>query len=442
MPGSRGALPNSPGIRACSCCRARPPSATSAQQHRARRADHGPSARTSGPARSRSGSGSCAPARSCSRPGRSSSRSYFRATTDPGSCWRARRRRISIATACARARARAVVTVTDGAYRTALDLRAAGVEIAAIVDQRPGSAMADAARQRRHRGHRRRDGRRQRAGHCCVAGDRARRPDARLRPRPDVGRLGAVRAPVLAVARAAHLERCRARVRAVGIGRTRALGRGLPRRLRPCGSACGRRGGGRRGGRRRAVTQASRSGSAVSGDEPSVTGSAHGRLAAREPGQEGLRVDFQNDVTARDLAARRAGRIPLDRAREALHDGRHGDGPGQDVEPQCARHRRRDTRASRSRKSGTRLSGCRIRPCHSAASRAWRAAISSTRCGRRRCTSCGCTRAPCSRTSASGSARATSRRAARTSMLRSRASAAPCARLAAYSTPRRSARSR
>ena len=32
----------------------------------------------------------------------------------------------------------AVVTATDGAYRTALDLRAAGVEIAAIVDQRPG----------------------------------------------------------------------------------------------------------------------------------------------------------------------------------------------------------------------------------------------------------------------------------------------------------------
>jgi sarcosine oxidase, subunit alpha len=41
----------------------------------------------------------------------------------------------------------AVVTATDGAYRTALDLRAAGVEIATIVDQRPRSAMADAARQ-------------------------------------------------------------------------------------------------------------------------------------------------------------------------------------------------------------------------------------------------------------------------------------------------------
>ena len=33
---------------------------------------------------------------------------------------------------------------------------------------------------------------------------------------------------------------------------------------------------------------------------------------------------------------RRAGRLPLDRARQALHHDRHGDRPGQDVEHECA----------------------------------------------------------------------------------------------------------
>ncbi len=32
--------------------------------------------------------------------------------------------------------------------------------------------------------------------------------------------------------------------------------------------------------------------------------------------------------------------VPFHRAREALHDHRHGDRPGQDLQPQCARHRR------------------------------------------------------------------------------------------------------
>ena len=96
---------NSPGIRACSCCRARPPSATSRTTTSGSSSGSRIIARMPRRARSASGSGSCAPARSCSRPARSSSRSCFRATTVPGSCWRARRTRTSIATACARARA-------------------------------------------------------------------------------------------------------------------------------------------------------------------------------------------------------------------------------------------------------------------------------------------------------------------------------------------------
>jgi sarcosine oxidase, subunit alpha len=51
-------------------------------------------------------------------------------------------------------------------------------------------------------------------------------------------------------------------------------------------------------------------------------------------------VDFQNDVTAKDIA-RGARGLPLDRARQALHHHRHGDRPGQDVEHERARHRRR-----------------------------------------------------------------------------------------------------
>ncbi len=42
-------------------------------------------------------------------------------------------------------------------------------------------------------------------------------------------------------------------------------------------------------------------------------------------------VDLQNDVTANGHRARRARRLPLRRASEALHHARHGDRPGQDL---------------------------------------------------------------------------------------------------------------
>ncbi len=47
-------------------------------------------------------------------------------------------------------------------------------------------------------------------------------------------------------------------------------------------------------------------------------------------------VDFQNDVTAADIALARARRLSLGRAREALHHDRHGDRPGQDQQHQRA----------------------------------------------------------------------------------------------------------
>ena len=42
-------------------------------------------------------------------------------------------------------------------------------------------------------------------------------------------------------------------------------------------------------------------------------------------------VDFQNDVTAKDIELAVAGGLALDRARQALHHHRHGDRPGQDA---------------------------------------------------------------------------------------------------------------
>ena len=58
-------------------------------------------------------------------------------------------------------------------------------------------------------------------------------------------------------------------------------------------------------------------------------------------------VDFQNDVTAQGSGARGARRLPLDRARQALHHDRHGDRPGQDLEHERARRRRRSARQAR-----------------------------------------------------------------------------------------------
>ena len=57
-------------------------------------------------------------------------------------------------------------------------------------------------------------------------------------------------------------------------------------------------------------------------------------------------VDFQNDVTTQGSRAGRARRLRVDRAHQALHDDRHGDRPGQDVEHERARDRGRRPRAT------------------------------------------------------------------------------------------------
>ena len=193
---------------------------------------------------------------------------------------------------------------------------------------------------------------------------------------------------------------------------------------RPLGRTRGRRG---RGARRGARQRPSGAGDAVRSER--WRAAAVSRAPPRKAGRRRAEI-LRGFPERRDGArsrARAAGRIPLDRARQALHHGRHGDRPGQDLEHERARHRRRH---SASRSAGGRPhdlphavhAGHFRRAC-----RPRRAARCSIRCARRRCTTGPARAARCSRTSASGNARATSRARARTCTPPSRANAAPCA---------------
>ncbi len=164
--------------------------------------------------------------------------------------------------------------------------------------------------------------------------------------------------------------------------------------------------------------------------------------AASAKGRGRAFVDLQNDVTAKDIGLALREGFEFDRAREALHHHRHGDGPGQDVEHECPRPRGGVARQARAggrhhdipvavytrhlRRAGGAEPGCAVRSgAHDADPR-----LGRLHTGRR------------SRTLACGSAPAASRRAARTCTPPSTANARPCARARAFSTLPRSARSR
>ena len=139
-----------------------------------------------------------------------------------------------------------------------------------------------------------------------------------------------------------------------------------------------------------------------------AAGSAHCR-SPRDGAAGKAFVDWQNDVTAADLALARARRLPLDRAHQALHDHRHGDRPGQDLEPECAGDRgtaagQGDSRSRPDYVPPALPAGGFRRP-----RRRMRAANSSRRCARRRCTTGPRRAAPCSSPSRCGSAPAISR---------------------------------
>ena len=248
-----------------------------------------------------------------------------------------------------------VVTACDAAYQAALDLQAAGVDRRRRrrSARRSRRRAAGGGARRRHRGARGVDAcsapraicasRRSSLGEVDADGTRARRTrrldcDAVLMSR----RIHAERASVLPVARQARLGRVAAGLRAGPLGGARALRRRVPRRhrsrrrrwrtarpparRRPDSSAPIRR-------RSAAVARFARR-SAIR----RATARILGALPARRPAEQaqGLRRFAERRDRARP-AARRARRLPLDRARQALHHHRHGDRPGQDLEPERAR---------------------------------------------------------------------------------------------------------
>ena len=269
-----------------------------------------------------------------------------------------------------------------------------------------------------------------------------RAPGAALRLPADLGRLEPDRAPVLAVARQAALRRRGCRLRAGPVGPAGAFGRRRQRQLRPGGML-----------RRRCAAPGRKPPRQLASRPPPPS-----RPSVREPAQEPLLptwavpshvapsrakafVDFQNDVTAKDLGPRRARGLPVDRARQALHHHRHGHRPGQDQQRQCAGDRGRQARhPDRGRRHHHLPHALHAGHLRRARRPARRRAVrpdpphAEPRLGRRR-------RAPCSRMSATGSARATSREPARTCTPPSSANAWPCAAVSACSTPARWARS-
>ena len=281
-------------------------------------------------------------------------------------------------TACSSGSRVVIVTACDAAYQAALDLHRAGVDGRGhrrrACAAPPSGALPDAAR---------------RAGlpiatqRPCSARPAAARPrDPRRRGwmPPAAGRSGAANSTAtwcsmsggftpsvhlfsqsrgkLAWDESAAAPSCPAqaaeRVRSAGACRGRVLAR-APR----CGTA-----------RRRGAAAARARGLAGRASQPPMPppeSSAAGmprRAPHSRPARERRKafVDWQNDVTVARPHARGPRRLPLDRAREALHDHRDGDRPGQDLQPQRARDRRARSSARRCRRSGSRRSACPTRP--------------------------------------------------------------------------------
>ena len=241
----------------------------------------------------------------------------------------------------------------DGAYAAALDLEAPASTIAAIVDLRAradGRAAAAARRAPASRSSRgaavvgtERPAADQQAWISAAAADGSvvtGEPHAlRLRLPAHLGRLDPVRASVLAVARQAAFDDERGRLRAGPVGRSRSArpapaAAPMPRRLlrrrrsRPVP---------RPPQRRRLQRRHADSADGATSRELAPAAADLGRAAAGRRRAAKAFVDFQNDVTAKDLGLAVREGFQLDRARQALHHHRHGDRPGQDLQHQRPR---------------------------------------------------------------------------------------------------------
>ena len=265
-----------------------------------------------------SGCGRSARGRSCWRPARTNGRWCSPTTTGPASCWPRRRAPTSTATASCRASRAVVLTNNDSAYAAALDLarrRRRRSPRSSTCAPQPGGSLAAQAKQRgldiltgaavtaterRHAARRRGchgvDGSAQ-----SVAG--ARR-SARLRPRPDVRRLEPGRPPVLA-SRSGKLRyddaltascptaRCRRSARPAPATAPSTWPAASPRAPLPAPKPPRRAGFAARG--RRSAPSRPPSPAPIA---PALAG-ADRRCRPRHAKRF---VDFQNDVTAADLA--------------------------------------------------------------------------------------------------------------------------------------------
>ena len=120
-------------------------------------------------------------------------------------------------------------------------------------------------------------------------------------------------------------------------------------------------------------------------------------------------VDFQNDVTTKDLAlAMREGFESVEHIKRYTTTGMATD-QGKTSNMNALAIRRGRTRPDRSPRWVSRRSACPTRRSRSASLRGMTVAICSIRSARRRCTTGRCSRAPCSRMSANGSGRGISR---------------------------------
>ena len=317
-----------------------------------------------------SASGACARRRWCSPPARSSGRWSSTRTTGPASCSPARCAPTCTATACCRgsASSSSPTTIPAGTRRSTWRAPAARWRRSSISaprwrrcisPRRRGAASPSTATRRSSAT----EGRHRISGvevrplaRTAASASRSVKIDCDLLAvaggwAPNVGALRAV-------ARQAPLRRRRSRRSAPatpGSGSARPARRTAPSAWRNASPkarapAPRRRGPPASTRRRRAsrtMPRADRSGRGRSASSRSFRPT--GRSTRCAPS-----IDLQDDVTTKDLAPRRAGRLPLGRARQALHDRRHGHRPGQGREPQRLRLPRLGARRERCRRSARR----------------------------------------------------------------------------------------
>ena len=278
----------------------------------------------------------------------------FAATTGRASCWRARAHLRQ--PLCGQARPRAVVfTNNDSAYRSALDLLRAGVGVSVIDLRGPARDLPTQAAPRasaslpvtRSPGPRGATG----SPPSRCAGSTIQAIRSRVRSTPCRAISCASRAagtPPSTCSRSRGHAALRRRPRAVPAGRTAPGGTLGGRVQRACCAPASSR------ARAPGATPWRRPGSRPScrsrrnWTNPTSRPRAPCGWCPRGGRSHAARCSSTCRTTSRPPTACARRRLPLDRARQALHDDRHGHRPGQDGERQCARHRCRDHRVRRS----------------------------------------------------------------------------------------------